>query len=129
MLFLKQTSGRDPARWTPESLEAKPSAKGVQMPGNRRARYAEEFEAETVRPARSSPEKSIRQLAYEIVVADQTLRSWVKQAQIDRGERGGLTTEEREELRRLRKENKILCEEREVSKKALNAWCELSIET
>jgi transposase-like protein len=34
----------------------------------------------------------MRQLAYEIGVADQTLRNWVKQAQIDRVERGGLTT-------------------------------------
>jgi transposase len=97
----------------------KASAKGVQVPGNRRARYTEEFKAEAVQLARSSSEKSMRQLAYEIGVADQTLRNWVKQAQIDRGERGGLTTEEREELRRLRKENKILRQEREILKKAL----------
>jgi transposase len=49
-------------------------------------------------------------------VADQTLRNWVKQAQIDRGERGGLTTEEREELRRLTKENKILRQEGDSEK-------------
>ncbi len=96
----------------------KASAKEVQVPGNRRARYTEEFKAEAVQLARSSSEKSMRQLAYEIGVADQTLRNWVKQAQIDRGERGGLTTEEREELRRLRKENKILRQEREILKKA-----------
>jgi transposase len=96
----------------------KAPAKGVQVSSNRRARYTEEFKAEAVQLARSSPEKSIRQLAYEIGVADQTLRNWVKQAQIDRGERGGLNTEEREELRRLRKENKILRQEREILKKA-----------
>ena len=72
----------------------------------------------SVRLARSSPEKSIRQLAYELGIADQTLRNWVKQAQIDRGEREGLSTEEREELRRLRKENKVLKQEREILKKA-----------
>ena len=88
------------------------------MPGNRRARYTVEFKAAAVQLARSSSEKSMRQLAYEIGVADQTLRNWVKQAQIDRGERGGLTTEEREELRRLRKENKILRQERQILKKA-----------
>jgi transposase len=87
------------------------------VPGDRRARYTEEFKAETAQLARSSPEMSIRQLAYEIGVADQTLLNWIKQAQIDRGERGGLSTEEREELRRLRKENKILREEREILKK------------
>jgi hypothetical protein len=49
-------------------------------------------------------------------IADQTLRNWIKQAEINRGEREGLTTEEREELRRLRKENRILREEREILK-------------
>ena len=82
------------------------------------SRYPEEFKAEAVRLARSSPEKSIRQLAYELGIADQTLRNWVKQAQIDRGEREGLSTEEREELCRLRKENKVLKQEREILKKA-----------
>jgi len=67
-------------------FEGKASAKGVQVLGNRRARYTEEFKAEAVQLVRSSPEKSIRQLAYEIGVADQTLRKWLKQAQIDRGE-------------------------------------------
>lgn len=43
---------------------------------------------------------------------------WLKQQQIDTGKREGLTTDEREELRRLRKENKILKEEREVLRKA-----------
>ncbi len=82
------------------------------------SRYPEEFRAEAVRLARSSPEKSIRQLAYELGIDDQTLRNWVKQAEIDRGEREGLSTQGREELRRLRKENKILRQERGISKKA-----------
>ncbi len=68
--------------------------------------------------ARSFPEKSIRQLAHELGISDQSLRNWVKQAEIDRSERVGLTTEEREELRRLRRENRILREEREILKKA-----------
>jgi transposase len=69
-------------------------------------------------PRSRNLEKSIRQLAYELGIADQTLRNWIRQAEINRGEREGLTTEEREELRRLRRENRILREEREILKKA-----------
>ena len=88
------------------------------MPKKTGLRYPEEFKAEAVQLARSLPEKSIRQLAYELGIADQTLRNWIKQAEINRGEREGLTTEEREELGKLRRENKILREEREILKKA-----------
>jgi transposase len=88
------------------------------MPKSTGSRYTEEFKAEAVQLARSSPEKSIRQLAYELGISDQTLRNWINQVQVDRGEREGLTTEEREELRRLRRENKILRQEREILKKA-----------
>jgi len=93
------------------------------MPESTGSRYTEEFKAEAVELARSSPEKSIRQLAYEIGVADQTLRNWVRQTEIDAGEREGLSTEEREELRKLRKENRVLREEREILKKASQGLC------
>jgi transposase len=46
------------------------------------------------------------------------VRRWVAQAAVDAGERDGLTTEEREELRRLRRENKVLREERDILKRA-----------
>ena len=81
-------------------------------------RHPEEFKAEAVQLVRYFPEKSIRQLAYDLGISDQTLRNWVKQAQIDWGEREGLSTKEREVLRRLIRENRILSEEREVLKKA-----------
>ena len=87
------------------------------MPGAT-PRYTPEFKAEAVRLVRSATDKPASQIARELGVSDNALRSWVKQAQIDQGELDGLTTEEREELRRLRKENEVLRQEREILKKA-----------
>jgi transposase len=80
--------------------------------------YPEEFRRDAVALVRSS-EKSIPQLAKELGVSPQSLRNWVKQVELDRGERGdGLASEEREELRRLRRENRRLEQERDILKKA-----------
>ena len=55
----------------------------------------------------------------EIGVSDGTLRSWLNQDEIDAGgEREGLTTEEKEELRKLRREVKTLRQEKEILRKA-----------
>lgn len=51
-------------------------------------------------------------------VADQTLRNWIAQTDVDEGRTDGLTSAEREELRLLRRENKVLREEREILKEA-----------
>jgi len=79
--------------------------------------YPPAFRAEAVRLVQSSG-KSIPVIANDLGVSDQALRGWVKQAAIDGGERDGLTSEEREELRHLRREVRILKEEREILKKA-----------
>lgn len=80
-------------------------------------RYPPEFRAEAVRlvQAKDAPKSRI---ARDLGVSLGTLAYWVKQAEIDAGERDGLTSDEREELRRLRRENRILREEREILKKA-----------
>jgi len=84
----------------------------------RRPSYPPQFKREAVRLVQSSPGKSVAPIAKELGVSDNSLRSWIKQTQIDQGEREGLTTEEREELRRLRKEVKVLRQEKEILRKA-----------
>jgi transposase len=79
--------------------------------------YPPEFRAEAIRLVKASGEP-IRQVAKDLGISDQTLRNWVNQADVDAGKREGLTTEERAELRQLRKENRKLREEREILKKA-----------
>jgi transposase len=80
-------------------------------------RYSKEFKKEAVQLLRSS-DRSIPQLAKELGVSDGSLRNWLKQANIDEGKTEGLTTQERQELARLRREVKILQQEREILKKA-----------
>ena len=81
--------------------------------------YPEAFRQEAVALARNS-EKTVPELAQDLGISDQTLRNWLHQADVDagKGERGELTTAEREELRRLRRENQTLQQEREILKKA-----------
>jgi transposase len=80
--------------------------------------YAPEFRAEAVELIRSGT-KTIRGLSRDLGVSDQTLRNWLRQGDIDAGvRRDGLTTSEREELRRLRSEVRTLRMERDLLKKA-----------
>lgn len=80
--------------------------------------YPAEFRAGAVRLVRSG-NRSIVRTAKELGINHETLRNWVKQSAIDAGERDdGLSTEELTELRRLRRENRILKEEKEILIKA-----------
>jgi transposase len=89
------------------------------MPRSRPS-YPPEFKHELVELARSG--RSIVSLAREFGPHAQTIEAWVKQADLDEGRRSdGLTTAERQELVRLRRENRTLRMEREILKKAA-AW-------
>ncbi len=78
-----------------------------------------EFRAEAV-PLACSSAKSIPALAADLGISPEALRHWLRQDDADagRGQPGELTTDERGELHRLRRENHILKQERAILKKA-----------
>ena len=89
------------------------------MPRTRPA-YPAEFRCQMVELVRAG--RSPQELAREFEPSAQAIRNWVRQAQRDEGSRhDGLTTQEREELAKLRRENRRLREEREILSKAA-AW-------
>jgi len=89
------------------------------MPRTHR-RYAPEYRQRIIELARAG--RSLSELARQFEPTVETIRAWVKQAELDEGLRSdGLTTDEREELNRLRRENRVLREEREILAKAA-AW-------
>ena len=79
--------------------------------------YPEDFRREAVRLLRRG-DRLIPELARDLGVSQQSLRNWSRQLNVDEGRQEGLTSEEREELKRLRRENRVLAEEREILKKA-----------
>jgi transposase len=80
--------------------------------------YPPDFRVEAVRLAQSG-QQSIAQTARNLGVSYEALRGWMKRADLDAGRRNdGLTSVERDELARLRRENRVLKEEREILKKA-----------
>jgi transposase len=87
------------------------------MPKSKPA-YPSDFRAEAVRLAQSG-QQPIAQTARNLGVSYEALRGWMKRADLDAGRRNdGLTSVERDELTRLRRENRVLKEEREILKKA-----------
>ena len=89
------------------------------MPRHRKP-YPEEFKKKLILLVREG--RTPEELARQFEPTAQAIRNWVAQADRDEGRReDGLTTTEREELQRLRRENERLREEREILKKAA-AW-------
>ena len=90
------------------------------MPQRHTPPYTAEYRRRMVELVRGG--RSPSELAKEFEPSDQAIRNWARQADLDEGQRkDGLTTEEQKELRRLRRDNRRLREEREILKKAA-AW-------
>lgn len=81
------------------------------------APHPTEFRRRAVELAREGS-RPIAQLAKELGISDSGLRKWIQQAEIDEGKREGLTSVEREELVRLRRENRVLRMERDLLSRA-----------
>ena len=85
----------------------------------RRKKFTKEFRDEAIRLVNVG-DRTMAQVARDLGLSDKTLWHWIHQSEVDagRGKPGELTTEERAELTRLRRENAQLREEREILKKA-----------
>ena len=87
----------------------------------RRRQFTEEFKRDAVDLVRTTG-RPIAQIAHELGIYDSTLGNWVRQDRIDRGEREGLTTDERAWLARLEAENAKLRMERDLLKRTVAFW-------
>lgn len=93
----------------------------VLAPGRTRRSFSPEFKADAVALVLDE-RRSIASVARSLGVGESNLGNWVRQARVDRGEREGLTTGERTELARLRREVTQLRMERDLLKRATAFW-------
>jgi transposase len=87
------------------------------QPRRRRRAFTATYKAEVVELCRKG-ERSIAQVARDLGLTETSVRRWVEQAEVDAGRRPGLTSSEHEELVQLRKEVRVLREERDILKRA-----------
>ena len=89
------------------------------MARRKRRKFTPEFKAETVKLIRESG-RSIGEICRELGLTETAVRAWVQQAEVDEvgGRADALTTDERAELARLRRELKRVTQERDILKKA-----------
>jgi transposase len=87
------------------------------MARRERRKFSDEYKAEVVALVRSSG-KGIGEISRDLDLTETAVREWVQRADVDSGTRNGLTTAEREELSRLRRQVRVLEEERSILKKA-----------
>ena len=111
--------GLDPVWWTLSERRIRcPQWQAQARCGGRGGRFSEEFKTGAVRLVVDEG-KTVGGVARDLDLTESALRIWVARARADRTKgRTGVTTEEREELRRLRKENRVLRIEREILKNA-----------
>lgn len=83
----------------------------------RRRAFTDSFKAEVVELCRKG-DRSVAEVARELDLTETAVRRWVHQAEIDAGQQPGLTSSEHEELVRLRKEVRVLRDERDILKRA-----------
>jgi transposase len=83
----------------------------------RRRTFTAAYKAEVVELCRKG-DRGIAEVARDLDLTESSVRRWVDQAEVDAGRRPGLTSSEHEELVRLRKENRVLREERDILKRA-----------
>jgi len=91
-------------------------------PRTRRS-FTPEFKADIVERCRAG-DRSIGQVAKDFELTETAVRAWVRQAEVDTGDRDGLTTEERQELAQLKRENRRLREDVEILKRATAFFAE-----
>jgi transposase len=82
-----------------------------------RRAFGAEYKADVVKLCRSG-ERTIPEVARDLDLTESSVRRWVEQIELDEGRRQGLTSDERAELARLRRENRVLREERDILKRA-----------
>jgi len=86
-----------------------------------RRKFTDEFKRDAVALV-IDEDRKIVDVAESLGIGEGTLGNWVRQARIDRGERAGVSTSEREELVELRRENARLRMERDLLKRATAFW-------
>lgn len=101
----------------PTVTEKNPAAE----PARRKGRYPKEFRRDAAALV-IDQHRTVADVARELGLIEQTLGNWVRQERVDRGEREGLTSEEREEMARLRREVKRLTMERDLLKRSVAFW-------
>jgi transposase len=82
-----------------------------------RRSFSPEFKADIVERCRRG-DRTVGQVARDFDLTETAVREWVRQAEVDAGERGGLSGQERDELAQLRRENRRLREDVEILKRA-----------